>query len=74
MAHYHNLFDVHWFYFQAIAKLFKSHEIDQAVVCFGATTYTVKEAFVINIPHVTPGHFVQHHSVDHEKLTEKSIV
>lgn len=55
-------------------KSFKKHEIEQAVVVFGATIFTAKEAFVINLPAISKKHFVENHPESSQAITRKVIM
>lgn len=48
--------------FKNLAEIVRRSEHDiQAMVLFGSTLYTAKEAFIINIPNVDRKHYPQHH-------------
>lgn len=46
---------------QNIIRQFETHEISQALILFGSTCHTPKEAFLIKLPEVMKNHFSVNH-------------
>lgn len=44
-----------------LLKSFKNHEFSQGIIIFGATIFTAKEAFVINLPDTSKNHLPENH-------------
>lgn len=44
-----------------LLKSFKTHEFSQGIIIFGATIFTAKEAFVINLPDTSKNHLPENH-------------
>lgn len=59
---------------QILIKSLKSYEIEQALVIFGATISTAKEAFVINLPPRSLCHSVQNHLDSLQAITRQVIM
>lgn len=62
------------FIFQILLKSFKSNEIEQAAIIFGATIATAKEAFIINLPPRSLCHSVDNHMESVQTVTRKVIM
>lgn len=60
--------------FQIVAKACKFIEIEQAIICFGATIFTLKEAFVVNLPRVSNRHSIENHDDSPQTITRKVIM
>lgn len=58
---------------KVLIKSFEKHEMEQAIIMFGATTFTSKEAFIINLPPVSKDHFAANHPNAAEIITRKVI-
>lgn len=59
--------------FQALIHSFDENDIDQAIIMFGATPFTSKEAFFVNLPSVTKNHFVANHPNSTDTICRKVI-
>lgn len=49
-------------------------EIEQAVIVFGATSFTAKEAFVVNLPEVCANHLPENHTDSPQIITRKVLM
>lgn len=56
-----------------IKNTFTKSEIEQAIIVFGPTTFTAKEAFFINFPSVSTDHYADNHT-DSSQITRKVIM
>lgn len=54
-------------YFQNVTEQLAKTEFRQALILFGATSLTPKEAFLINIPPITK----YHHSINHQESIQR---
>lgn len=61
------------FKFQVLNKSFDRCDFEQAIIMFGATPFTAKEAFFINLPFVTRNHFAANHLDSTETISRKVI-
>lgn len=59
--------------FQVLIDSFDKHDIEQAIVMFGATPFTPKEAFFINLPNITRNHFEANHPNSMETISRKVL-
>lgn len=62
-----------FFSLQAILNSFDKYEIEQATILFGATPFTAKEAFIVNLPNVAKNHFASNHPNSMETISRKVI-
>lgn len=58
---------------KVILESFEKNEMEQAIIIFGATTFTSKEAFIVNLPTVSRNHYAANHPNSTEKITRKVI-
>lgn len=58
---------------QALSNSFDKYEIEQAIFLFGATPFTAKEAFTVNLPNVMRNHFAANHPNSTETISRKVI-
>lgn len=61
------------FELQLISKVFENNEIAQAIVMFGATTFTSKEAFIVNLPSISKNHFAANHPHSSDVISRKVL-
>lgn len=59
--------------FQVLISSFDKCDIDQAIIMFGATPFTTKEAFFVHLPTVTRNHFAANHPDAAETICRKVI-
>lgn len=61
-------------HFQVIIKSFKTFEIEQSVILFGATPFTAKEAFIVNLPSIAEAHLPENHLDSLQRITRKIVL
>lgn len=59
---------------QILISSFKYHVIEECMIIFGATPYTAKEAFVVNLPAINKNHFPENHLTTLRQTTQKVLL
>lgn len=57
-----------------VLQVFRNGEIKEAVIAFGATTFTAKEAFVVKFPRISANHTVENHSNSSQTIIRNVIL
>lgn len=58
---------------QVLIKSFDKCDIDQAIIMFGATPFTSKEAFFVNLPSVARNHVAANHPNAADMISRKIL-
>lgn len=68
------IYNLQIFTLQILIKSFKYNEIEECIITFGATPYTAKEAFVVNLPPISKKHLADNHLTSLRQTTQKVLL
>lgn len=57
-----------------LIKTFKKHEVDKAIIAFGSTAFSAREAYIVQLPMRSKQHSVENHMDSPQQLARKVIM